>query len=102
MALSRLSDYRIVEELPTTDSPVQNVHKLRLMLDVKIDPAAERARIAKEVARLEAEIGKANAKLANEGFVARAPQAVVEQERNRLAGFTSTLDRLREQARRLS
>ena len=102
MALSRLSDYRIVATLPQTDSPVQVVDRLRLMLDVQVDPAAERERIAKEVARLTAEIGKASAKLANEGFVSRAPPAVVEQERSRLATFTSTLEKLRDQYERLS
>ncbi len=102
MALSRLSDYRIVEELPKTDAPVQVVDKLRLMLDVKVDPAAERERIAKEIARLEGEVAKANAKLANESFVSRAPPAVVEQERARLASFLSTLEKLRDQVRRLS
>jgi valyl-tRNA synthetase len=96
-ALARLSDFRIVDELPTTDSPVQVVDKLRIMLDVKIDPAAERDRIAKEIARLEGEIAKANAKLSNEGFVSRAPQAVIEQERSRLAGFTATLEQLKRQ-----
>ena len=75
---------------------------LRLMLDVKVDAAAERQRIAAEIARIEGEIGKANAKLRNESFVSRAPAAVVDQERARLAGFTSTLDKLREQARRFS
>jgi valyl-tRNA synthetase len=102
MALSRLSDYRVVDALPQTDSPVQVVHKLRVMLDVKVDAAAERQRIAAEIARIEGEIGKANAKLGNESFVSRAPAAVVDQERARLAAFTSTLDKLREQSRRFS
>jgi valyl-tRNA synthetase len=69
---------------------------------VKIDAAAERERIAKEVARVEGEICKATTKLGNESFVARAPAAVVAQERARLAAFTATLDKLREQYRRLS
>jgi valyl-tRNA synthetase len=101
MALARLSDYRIVDELPATDAPVAVIDKLRIMLDVKVDPAAERERIGKEIARLEGEIAKANAKLGNEGFVGRAPAAVVDQERKRVSEFTATVNRLRDQRARL-
>ena len=44
---------------------------------------------------------KAEAKLGNESFVARAKPAVVEQERARLNDFTQALDRLRGQLARL-
>ena len=52
--------------------------------------------------RLEGEMAKAQAKLGNESFVARAPAAVVAQERERLEGYSHTLDRLREQLSRLN
>jgi valyl-tRNA synthetase len=51
--------------------------------------------------RLEGEIAKANAKLGNESFVARAPAQVVAQEKERLTGFSATLEKLREQFAKL-
>ena len=99
--LLKLSDVKIVADLPASDAPVQVVGDYKLMLHIEVDPAVERERIAKEIARLEGEIVKANAKLGNESFVARAPAAVVEQERARLAGFAATQDKLKEQYGRL-
>ena len=98
-ALARLSDVRFVDALPSTDAPVQIVGETRLMLEIVVDPAAEQQRIGKEITRIESEIAKANAKLANDGFVSRAPATVVEQERTRLAGFMATLDQLKRQLR---
>ena len=59
------------------------------------------AGLGKEVARLEDQIGKAQSKLGNEAFVAKAPAAVLEQERKRVADFASTLDKVRQQLARL-
>ena len=72
-----------------------------MMLDIKIDVEAEKIRIAKEIARIEGEVTKANAKLGNESFVARAPATVVAQEQERLAAFAATLLKLKYQLRGL-
>jgi valyl-tRNA synthetase len=68
---------------------------------MEIDKAAERARIGKEIARIEGEIAKVNGKLGNVAFVAKAPPPVIGQERKRLADFSGTLERLRDQLVRL-
>jgi valyl-tRNA synthetase len=48
-----------------------------------IDLAAERARLAKEMAKCEADIARVDAKLGNPNFVARAPEDVVEEEKEK-------------------
>jgi valyl-tRNA synthetase len=64
--------------------------------------SAERERLHKERLRLEAEIAKCEAKLANPGFVERAPPLIVAQEKERLARFRATLDKLNEQLQKLA
>ena len=101
-ALAKVSEVRpIADETAFVEAtklaPVAVEGGVRLALHVEIDVEAERARLGKEAARLEGEITKANAKLANENFVARAKPEVVEQERARLAGFVETLARVKTQ-----
>ncbi len=78
------------------------VGTLRVLIPLAglIDLDAERTRLKKEIARIETEIGKSNAKLKN--FGERTPTAVVEQERARLNDWNTRLNALREQAARLS
>jgi valyl-tRNA synthetase len=107
LALARLSEVRDLATeaafaAATRTAPVANCGALRLALEVKVDLEAENARLAKEIARLVAEIAKADAKLGNQSFVARAPAAVVEQERARLAEFRQSVDRLQSQQARLA
>ncbi len=100
--LAKLEDVAIVAELPEADAPVMLVNDFKLMLKVEIDVAAEKARLGKEIARLQGEISKANGKLNNESFVARAPEAVVLQEKARVAEFSASLEKLTAQLTKLN
>jgi valyl-tRNA synthetase len=100
-ALAKLSRVEVVNELPVDGSPVQVVGDTHLMLKVEIDVAAERLRLDKEIVRLAGEITKAQAKLTNESFVARAPAAVVEQEKLRVEQFGDTLKQVQAQRDKL-
>jgi valyl-tRNA synthetase len=67
-----------------------------------IDLAAERARLTKEVGGLTGEIAKISGKLNNADFVSRAPEEVVEENRERLADAQAARDKLQAALSRLS
>jgi len=100
-ALARIGQFERRDPLPEHPSPVAVIGETRLMLHQEVDPKLERERLSKESKRLESEIVKARAKLGNSSFVERAPAQVVEQERARLAGFESTLAKVRQQLEKL-
>ena len=104
-ALGKFSEVKLLDEEAfaeaTALAPVAVQGDARLALHVEIDVAAEKERLSKEIKRLEGEITKTQAKLGNESFVARAPVAVVDQEKQRMADFASTLERVQQQFNRL-
>jgi valyl-tRNA synthetase len=83
-------------------APVAVVDRYRMQLQVEVDVAAERARLGKELARLDGEIAKASSRLATPSFVERAPPAVVAQERERLAQFSATRAKVQSEIDRLA
>jgi valyl-tRNA synthetase len=106
-ALAKLGEVKIFAdnaawEQAAQNAPVAVLGEARLCLFMATDPVAEKARLAKEIARLEGEMGKAQAKLGNEAFVAKAPPEVIAQSRQRVAEFGDTLHALREQLARMA
>jgi valyl-tRNA synthetase len=100
-SLARLSEVRFVAALPQEDAPVAITPAAKVMLHVEIDRAAERARLGKEIDRLDAQMTKDRSSLDNQAFVAKAPAAVVEQMRKRLAEAESKHADLRTQLAKL-
>jgi valyl-tRNA synthetase len=105
-ALAKLSEVKVFTDeaewaAAAQAAPVAVVGEARLCLFIEVDAAAEKIRLTKEAARLEGEITKANAKLSNEAFVAKAPPAVIDEAKKRVADFTATVEKIRQQLQRL-
>jgi valyl-tRNA synthetase len=77
--------------------------EMRLLVPMKgiIDVDAERARLDKLRQKVESDLGKAQAKLANDKFVNNAPPPVVEQERQRVTDFEKKITQIKEQIGKL-
>jgi valyl-tRNA synthetase len=105
-ALAKLSEVKVFDDEATwaaaaQAAPVAIIGDAKICLHMEVDIAAEKLRLGKEITRLEGELVKVKAKLANEAFVNKVPPAVLAQEHKRQADFTATLQKLGEQLTRL-
>ncbi len=105
-ALGKLSEVKVFASKQawqdaTEGMPASLVGGSSFCLYMEVDVAAEKVRLSKEATRLEGELVKVNAKLANQAFVSKVPPAVLAQEQKRLQDFTTTLEKIREQLARL-
>ncbi|WP_084399989.1 valine--tRNA ligase [Henriciella aquimarina] len=93
--LARLGSFTVTEDKPARAVTIASGDETVALeiLDV-IDPAAEIARLDKEMGKLQKDITGTEKKLANENFVAKAPPEIVEENRERVTEWTATLAKL--------
>ncbi|KTF40181.1 valine--tRNA ligase, partial [Xanthomonas translucens] len=101
LRLETIQGLDAAQDAPPAAAAIVGELRLLVPLEGLVDLDAERTRLDKEIKRVDAEIGKCNGKLGNATFVQNAPAAVVEQERARLADWTTQLAGLREQRAKL-
>jgi len=98
--LARLGSVTVLEaEEKGPASATALVGEMEVMIPMAglIDKAAELARIAKAVDKIEKDMVRTQGKLNNQGFVAKAPEAVIAKERDKLADMEMQLSKLEEQ-----
>ncbi|AEB59826.1 valine--tRNA ligase [Ectopseudomonas mendocina] len=98
--LAKLESVRVLaagEEAPMSATTLVGEMEVLVPMAGLIDKDAELARLDKEIARLDGEVKRVGGKLANEGFVAKAPAEVLEKERAKLAEAEQALSKMVEQ-----
>ena len=102
--LARTASIRWLEASePAPESATALVGQMRVLIPMAglIDKEAELARLGKEIDKLRNELQRVEGKLGNASFVERAPAAVVEKERARLAELRDSLEQLEAQRERI-
>ncbi|MCE7537362.1 valine--tRNA ligase [Aliivibrio fischeri] len=99
-SLAKLDEIKVLangEETPACATSLVGKSELMIPMAGLIDKDAELARLAGEVKKTQGEIKRIEGKLSNEGFVAKAPEAVIAKEREKLEGYQETLVKLEAQ-----
>ncbi len=100
VSLAKLESIRVLadgEATPACATALVGKSALMIPMAGLIDKDAELDRLAKEIAKTQGEIARIEGKLGNEGFVAKAPEAVITKEREQLAGYQEALVKLEQQ-----
>ncbi|EJL6603544.1 valine--tRNA ligase [Vibrio cholerae] len=100
VSLAKLESIRVLadgEATPACATALVGKSELMMPMAGLIDKDAELDRLAKEIAKTQGEIARIEGKLGNEGFVAKAPEAVITKEREKLAGYQEALVKLEQQ-----
>lgn len=85
------------EEAPLAVTKLLGNAELLIPMAGFIDKQAELARLTKELNKLQQEVQRIENKLNNENFVAKAPEAVIAKEREKMQGYLDGLDKLKAQ-----
>ena len=102
-ANARLSSIALSEDVaPGSAQVIVGESTVSLPLEGVVDLSKERERLAKEIAKLDAEIAGIIKKLSNESFVSKAPVEVVDENRERQAAKESERTKLSEALSRIS
>ena len=75
--------------------------ELYIPLEQLVDMEEERQRLADEITRLEGEVARCEKMLSNPGFVNKAPEAKVQEEKNKLVNYTELLNKAKERLENL-
>ncbi|EJL6613879.1 valine--tRNA ligase [Vibrio cholerae] len=100
VSLAKLESIRVLadgEATPACATALVGKSELMIPMAGLIDKDAELDRLAKEISKTQGEIARIEGKLGNEGFVAKAPEAVITKEREKLAGYQEALVKLEQQ-----
>ncbi|MCW8957159.1 MAG: class I tRNA ligase family protein, partial [Gammaproteobacteria bacterium] len=104
-SLAKLESTTILENSDTApESATALVGEMKLLIPLAglIDKDAELARLNKEIAKIDSNLQKSSAKLTNPSFVDKAPEAVVNKEKARVAEMESAINQLQEQADKIA